>query len=93
VDTRKVWKTACEKAGYPGKLIYDLRRTAARNFTRAGVPENVAMSIAGHKTTSMFQRYNITSQEDQRKALIAVRNNLNFTENQEKVVSLKKTTS
>ena len=70
-DYRKAWKTACNKAGYPGKLVHDFRRTAARNMTRAGVTETVAMSITGHKTASMFQRYNITSSDDKRQALIA----------------------
>jgi integrase len=66
----KAWHTACEKAGIPGKLPHDFRRTAARNMTRAGVSETVAMSITGHKTNSMFRRYNITSQEDKRQAFL-----------------------
>ena len=66
----KAWHTACNAAGYPGKLPHDFRRTAARNMTRAGVTETVAMSITGHKTNSMFRRYNITSQEDKKQALL-----------------------
>ncbi|MBT5260289.1 MAG: site-specific integrase [Nitrospina sp.] len=66
----KAWHTACDAAGYPGKLPHDFRRTAARNMTRAGVTETVAMSITGHKTNSMFRRYNITSQEDKKQALL-----------------------
>ena len=31
----------------------------------------MAMSITGHKTNSMFRRYNITSQEDKQQALLA----------------------
>ncbi len=84
-DCRKAWKTACEKAGYPGKLVHDFRRTAARNMTRAGVTETVAMSITGHKTPSMFQRYNITSSEDKRQAMIATQEHIKSLLPKEKV--------
>jgi integrase len=63
------WKAACEKAKVPGRLFHDLRRTAVRNMIRAGVPQSVAMSITGHRTISMFLRYNITSDHDMREAL------------------------
>lgn len=58
-----------EQLRYRGRLVHDLRRTAVRNYVRGGAPMSVAMSLTGHRTMSTFLRYNITSDDDQRKAM------------------------
>jgi integrase len=67
-DFRESWILACARAGVPGLLFHDLRRTAVRNLRRAGVAESVIMKITGHRTRAVFERYNITDQSDTQEA-------------------------
>jgi integrase len=54
---------------YRGLLFHDLRRTAARNLRRAGIPESMIKQIGGWKTTSVFHRYAIVDRRDMATAM------------------------
>ena len=63
-DLRGTWAALVEAAGLPGLLLHDFRRSAVRNMVRRGVPQKTAREISGHKTDSVFNRYNIVSEAD-----------------------------
>jgi integrase len=65
---RRAWVTACRKAGLPGLLPHDLRRSAVRNLERAGISRSVAMKLTGHKTEAIYRRYAIVAESDLREA-------------------------
>ena len=56
---RYAWKRATKRAGVPGRLIHDLRRTCARDMRRTGLAESDIMELCGWETRAMFKRYAI----------------------------------
>lgn len=85
-DFRKAWERACIAAGLcvtvkdaganeskrATALFHDFRRSCVRNLENAGTPRKVAKSIAGHITDSVYERYHVVKEDDQRAALARV---------------------
>lgn len=63
-DIRTTWANMTKAAELPDLLFHDLRRSAVRNMIRRGVPQVVAQRISGHKTATVFNRYNIIDEAD-----------------------------
>jgi integrase len=68
-DLRKPFSQACKTAGLEGLWFHDLRRSFITRARRAGVPESVIMRMSGHKTRSVFERYNVIETRDMQDAV------------------------
>jgi integrase len=83
---KRAFKWACRKAGIDNFRFHDLRHCMVTNFRKAGVSDNVIMSISGHKTHSVFRRYDRVDREDRHGALqkveILIDTNKTLVENQ-----------
>jgi integrase len=86
----RAFKTASKGIGYAGTVPHDMRRSAVRNFRKAGLSETEGMMLSGHKTNSVYKRYDIIDEEDLRESMTKVQEHLKQEVSGRKVVPLKK---
>jgi integrase len=68
-SVRRAFETACRAAGISDAVFHDLRHTFVTNMRRAGVDYFRIMAITGHKTMSVFKRYNTVDHRDLQHAI------------------------
>jgi integrase len=86
----KAFKAAAAKIGMPELLPHDMRRSAVRNFRRSGLSEHEGMALSGHKTDSVYRRYDIISDDDLMESMRQVQEHLKKEAENRKVVPIKK---
>jgi integrase len=68
-SVKRAFATACRKAGIENFTFHDSRHTAVNNWRLQGHDYFRIMKATGHKTLSVFRRYNTVTQ-DELKALV-----------------------
>lgn len=63
-DIKRSYRTACHQAGLDDFTFHDLRHCAINNLRQAGNDYFRIMAISGHKTMSVFKRYNLVTEEE-----------------------------
>lgn len=87
---RKAFQAAAEEIGQPNLTPHDMRRSAVRNFRKAGLSQVEAMKLSGHKTVSVFQRYDIVDEQDLAESMDRVQEYLRSQKGGRKVVSMRR---
>ena len=73
-DLKRSFDAARDAIGRTDLWFHDLRRSFVTNARRRGVPESVVMRMSGHRTRSVFDRYNVIEDEDVRAAVKVIEN-------------------
>ncbi|RJR36070.1 MAG: hypothetical protein C4567_14145 [Deltaproteobacteria bacterium] len=61
---RRNFEAACNRAGIQDFVFHDFRHTAINNWRLQGHDYFRIMAASGHKTMSVFKRYNTVSREE-----------------------------
>jgi hypothetical protein len=67
-----------------------MRRSAVRNFTKAGLSERCSCLLSGHRTNAVYKLYNIIDEDLQRQSLERVAEHQKREIEHRKVVPIRK---
>jgi integrase len=71
-DVRKAHEEVCKKAGISGFVFHDFRHTCINNWRKQGHDYFKIMSASGHKTISVFKRYNMIDEKELRTLIFSL---------------------
>ena len=71
-DLRWVHEVVCTKAGIEDFTFHDFRHTCINNWRKEGHDYFKIMAASGHKTISVFKRYNMVDEEELRSLIESV---------------------
>jgi integrase len=63
-EIKHSFQSTCEKAKIENFTFHDLRHCALNNLRKAGNDFFQIMALSGHKTISVFKRYNLVTEEE-----------------------------
>lgn len=63
-EFKRSFRTACRNARIEDFTFHDLRHCALNNLRKAGNDYFRIMAISGHRTMSVFKRYNLVTEEE-----------------------------
>jgi integrase len=81
-EFKRSWKTALKNAGIKDFVFHDLRHCALNNLRRAGNDFFQIMALSGHRTMSVFKRYNLVTEEELTKIKWPAHGDLNDSNNE-----------
>jgi len=69
---RSAWRTRTRKAGLQGFRFHDMRHCAITQLAEGGASDATIMSVAGHVSKRMLERYSHVRMDAKRRALEAL---------------------
>jgi len=71
-DVRVAHEAVCKEGGILGFVFHDFRHTCINNWRKGGHDYFKIMAVSGHKTISVFKRYNMVDEAELRTLIFSI---------------------